>query len=155
MLRDPLERFVSNVNKNNPPLNEMESFMNSRKNWLGRYFLFGLCGYYKNKLGCGFDPKSNFTITPNINETYLEEAINVMSSFDSIGFTDGFSEYLSHMKSITGWKVENKRQKNIERVHKSSQSFNVTQSIINAFLEINKEDYLLYYTIKHKIKKTS
>ena len=155
MLRDPLERFVSNVNKNNPPLNEMESFMNSRKNWLGRYFLFGLCGYYKDKLGCGFDPKSNFTITPNMNESYLAEAIDIMSKFDSIGFTDRFSEYLSHMISITGWKVENKRQKNIASVHKSHQIFNVTQSIIKTFLESNKEDYLLYYTMKHKIKKVS
>ena len=154
MLRDPLDRFVSNVNKNNPPLDHIETFMESRKNWLSRYFLFGLCGYYNHTIGCGFNPKSNFTITPNLNETYVDEAIHLMNSFDSVGFTEKFSEYLSYIKSITGWKDNDKKKaKTVEHSHKSNHTFVPTQEILQKFLDINREDYVLYYTMKHAIKK--
>ena len=153
MLRDPLDRFVSNVNKNNPPLNVIDTFMESRKNWLSRYFMFGLCGYHNNKLGCGFNPKSNFTITPYLNGTYLDKAIQLMSSFDSIGFTERFSEYLSYIKSITGWKDSDKKKgKPVKYTHKSNHTFALTQEILQKFLNINREDYILYYTMKHVIK---
>ena len=153
MLRDPLDRFVSNVNKNNPPLNLIDTFMENRKNWLSRYFLIGLCGYHNNSLGCGFNPKSNFTITPYLNDTYLNDAIHLMSSFDSVGFTEKFSEYLSYIKFITGWKDNNKKKaKPIEHTHKSNHTFVPTQEILQKFLDINREDYILYYTMKHVIK---
>ena len=95
MIRNPLERFVSNVNKYNVSLNRVESFMESRKNWISRYFLFGLCGYYKDDLGCGFRLSDSFTGTPDLNEEYAKEAIRTMIHFDSVGFIDGFHDYLS------------------------------------------------------------
>ena len=154
MLRDPVERFISNVNKNSPPMNDIVSFMESRKNWLSRYFLFGICGYYNNKLGCGFDPKTNFTITPYLNENNLNEAINIMSGFDSVGFTDKFSEYMENIKTRTGWKDHDvKEPQNIKSIHKSQKRFNISQSLLERFLEINREDYILYYTMKYQIKK--
>jgi len=77
--------------------------------------------------------------------------MNIMSSFDSVGFTDQFSEYFSHMKLITGWK-DKKGKKDIDSVHKSIKTFSPTHLFIKKFLEINKEDYLLYDTMKNQVK---
>ena len=88
-----------------------------------------------------------------MNETYLDEAIQLMSSFDSIGFTERFSEYLSYIKSITGWKDSDKKKgKPVKYTHKSNHTFALTQEILQKFLNINREDYILYYTMKHVIK---
>ena len=148
MLRDPLERFISNVNKNKPSIDDIDDFIDSRKNWLSRYFLFGICGYFKNQLGCGFDPKRSFTMTPFLNETFTNEATKIMGEFDLVGFTDRFDDYLTKIRSITGWK---KGAVSSVKRHKTSQNFDLTQPIVKKFLERNQEDYLLYYTMKHKI----
>ena len=82
------------------------------------------------------------------NEIKLDEAINIMSTFDSVGFTDKFSEYLENVKTITGWKDNDvNKEKNTKIIHKSHQSFNPTARILQKFLEINRQDYLLYYTM--------
>ena len=151
MIRSPLERFVSNVDKYNVSLNKVESFMESRKNWLSRYFLFGLCGYYKNNLGCGFNLSDSFTGTPSLNDEYAEEAIKTMIRFDSVGFIDRFHDYLSMIKTVTNWTdVGVKNKENFENVHKSHKSFVISQSLEKKFLEINQKDYLLYYTLRNR-----
>ena len=123
--------------------------MESRRNWLSRYLLFGICGYYNKQLRCGFDPKGNFTMTPNLNLLYTRETKKLISRFDSIGFVDMFGEYLENIKMVTGWKAD---VNNIEVVHKSRETFNLTRSILKKFLKINQEDYLLYYNLKLEIK---
>ena len=151
MIRNPLERFVSNVDKYNVSLNKVERFMESRKNWLSRYFLFGLCGYYKNNLGCGFNLSDIFTGTPSLNDEYAEEAIKTMIRFDSVGFIDRFHDYLSMIKNVTDWTdVGVKNKGNFENVHKSHKSFDISQSLEKKFLEINQKDYLLYYTLRNR-----
>ena len=148
MLRDPLERFISNVNKNKPSIDNIDNFIESRKNWLSRYFLFGICGYFKNQLGCGFDPKGSFTSTPFLNKTFANEATKIMGEFDLVGFTDRFLDYVTNIRTITGWK---QGAVNTDKMHKTSQNFNLTQEIVKKFLEKNQEDYLLYYSMKHEI----
>ena len=151
MIRNPLERFVSNVDKYNVSLNRVESFMESRKNWLSRYFLFGLCGYYKDDLGCGFRLNDSFTGTPDLNEKYAKEAIKTMIHFDSVGFIDRFHDYLSIIKNVTNWTdLDVKNKGNFKDVHKSRRSFNITQRLRQKFLKINQKDYLLYYTMRNR-----
>ena len=151
MIRNPLERFVSNVDKYSVSMNKVESFMESRKNWLSRYFLFGLCGYYKNNLGCGFKVSDTFTGTPNLNEEYAAEAIDTMLHFDSVGFIDRFHDYLSIIKNVTGWTdLDVKNKRNFESIHKSHKNFKITQSLKKKFLEMNQKDYLLYNTMRNR-----
>ena len=152
VLRDPLDRFVSNVNWDQPPLKDIDTFMESRKNWLSRYFLFGICGYdNNNQLRCGFNQKGNFTMTPNLNQTYVKEIKKIITTFDSIGFTDMLGEYMRKMKMLTGWRDDDMIQVNNIN-HKSLETFNLTTSILKKFLKLNQEDYYLYYTIKSEIK---
>ena len=155
MIRNPLERFISNVDKYKVTRSKVESFMESRKNWLSRYFLFGLCGYYKSNLGCGFEISDSFTGTPNLDEEYANEAINTMMQFDSVGFTDRFHDYLSVIKNVTNWtdlavKKAPKWIRNFSTVHKSHKNFNITPSLRQKFLEINQKDYALYYTMRNR-----
>ena len=164
MLRDPLDRFVSNVNWNKPPLKDIDTFMESRRNWLSRYFLFGICGYYNRKLRCGYDRAGNFTMTPNLNQVYVKEMKQIITTFDSVGFTDMFEEYLGNIKRVTGWKDDDMQRskrtkncysftdKNCKTVHKSIKTFSLTSSILTKFLKLNQEDYYLYYTMKNEIK---
>ena len=153
MLRDPLDRFVSNVNYNKPPLKDINTFMESRKNWLSRYLLFGLCGYYHKELRCGYDKKGNFTMTPNLTQEYTKALTTIISRFNSIGFVDMFGEYLERIRLVTGWAAYKRNKNEYKRkkfpiLHKSRKTFNLTSSILKKFLKTNQEDYLLYYTLK-------
>ena len=87
-------------------------------------------------------------MTPFLNETFANKAIKIMDAFKLVGFTDRFDDYLTNIRSITGW--ETGVVSSLKR-HKTSHNFNVTQEIVKKFLERNQEDYLLYYTMKHKI----
>ena len=71
--KDFIKGDVKAIKNNKPTLKDIDTFMESRKNWLSRYFLFGICGYYNKQLRCGFAPKGNFTMTPNLNEVYVKE----------------------------------------------------------------------------------
>ena len=162
MLRDPLDRFVSNVNFNIPII-DIELFMESRKNWLSRYLLFGLCGYHEKEVRCGYDRKGNFTITPNLNERYKEELKRIIGTFDSIGFTDSFGEHLETIKRLTGWKDKNPEKSETRKAHKSddhfdpqsnlSTHFNLTGSLLKKFIQYNRDDYVLYYTTRNSMNK--
>ena len=152
ILRDPLHRFVSNVNFNKPPINTIEKFMNSRRNWLIRYFLFGICGYHNNDIYCGYDPKGDFTMTPNLNETHIGEAKKIIYKFDSIGFMEEFGDYLENIRTITGWTNDAYPIENMT-IHKSSDYFNMTSKPINNFIKLNQDDYMYYYAIKNEMTK--
>ena len=152
VLRDPLDRFVSNVNWNKPPSKDIDTFMESRRNWLSRYFLFGICGYYNKRLRCGFNPKGSFTMTPNLNATHAREMKTIIGRFDSIGFTDKLEEYLGKITMVTGWKdAADINQINNIHEHKSVDTYNLTSRILKKFLKMNQEDYSLYYTMKDQV----
>ena len=153
ILRDPLDRFVSNVNFNRPKIN-IELFMESRINWLSRYLLFGLCGYHEKEVRCGYDRKGNFTITPLLDEHYKKELKKAIGTFDSIGFTDSLGEHLETIRRLTGWRDKNPEEMETTKVHKSIDQFNLNGSLLKKFLQLNREDYILYYTIKNNLEKT-
>ena len=102
VLRDPLDRFMSSIDYYRIPSSNIESYMESRKNWLSRYILFGICGYHKNEIRCGYDRHGNFTQTPNLNKTYIEELTKTISTFDSIGFTDRLGDHMETIRKLTG-----------------------------------------------------
>ena len=151
MLRDPLDRFISNVNFNKPSINHIDTFMYSRRNWLIRYFLFGICGYHNKELRCGYNPKGDFTMTPSLNENYIIEVKEIISEFDSIGFMDSFGGYLENIRLITGWKEDDANEAKNVMIHKSSDYFNLTSKMLTNFLKLNQEDYVFYYTMKNDV----
>ena len=147
ILRDPLDRFISNVNYVRAPLRNIDSFMESRRNWIIRYLLFGICGYKGKHLKCEFQPDGSYTSTPNLNETLMKQIYDVTNSLDLVGFTDNLDGYYEKIRQITGWK---NKVKNVKRLHKSSSTFNLTRSLISKFIDLNQNDYIFYYAMKNK-----
>ena len=160
ILRDPLERFVSDVNFFVPEI-DIELVMETRKNWLSRYLLFGICGYHEKEVRCGIDAKGNFNPQPNMNEHYKKELKRIMGTFNSIGFTKSFGEHLETMRRLTGWEDRNPENSKAKIVHKSvdhfdlqskvTTHFNLTGSLLKKFVQYNREDYILYYTTLNSI----
>ena len=66
VLRDPLDRFLSNVMFNVVPEEKVSNFSTSRANWMSRYLLFNICGKNEAELEvrCGYDSAGPFTMTP-------------------------------------------------------------------------------------------
>ena len=151
ILRDPLDRFISSVNWYKPPMKDINTFMYSRRNWLIRYILFGICGYYDKELRCGFNRKGNFTMTPSLNKTHVKEAKRIMNTFDSIGFLDKLGEYLENIRNVTGWKDNRMNHKRSVNIHKSKDSFNLSKKLFTEFVKLNQEDYMFYYTIRNQM----
>ena len=75
ILRDPLDRFISDVNWVSVPLSNINSFMESRRNWIIRYLLFGLCGYKGAYLKCEMNnwKGGSYARAPNLNENLMKE----------------------------------------------------------------------------------
>ena len=157
ILRDPLSRFVSNYNYYTGPLNEVGRRMSLGRNELSRYLLFGTCSNIGNDLKCGYKNNSSFwpiqeaKYRPYLNENYRRELVKVINEFDSIGFLDGFDEYLEHIKNITGLKDDRSNQKKTKKVHKSKDHLHLTSDMLENFLKLNQDDYLLYYNIKNAL----
>jgi len=147
ILRDPLDRFVSNVNWANAPLSNIDSFMESRRNWMIRFLLFGLCGYKDTYLKCEFQHNGNHTITPNLNENLIKEIHSIVNNLDFVGFTDNLDGYYEKIRQITGWKSKNDK---VDRVHKSKSTFNLTRGLISKFIDLNQYDYMFYYSMRNK-----
>ena len=147
ILRDPLDRFISNVNYVSVPLRNIDSFMESRRNWLIRYLLFGICGYKDEDVKCEFQPDGSYTSTPNWKEKQMKQIHDITNSLDLIGFTDNLEGFFEKISEITGWKNE---VKYIKRVHKSRSTFNLTRSLISKFIDLNQNDYMFYYAMKNK-----
>ena len=78
----------------------------------------------------------------------------MIGTFDSIGFTDSLGEHLETIRRLTGWKDENPEEMETMKVHKSHEHFNLNGSLLKKFLRLNREDYILYYTIKNNLEKT-
>jgi len=146
ILRDPLNRFVSSINYRRTPLNEVDRFMSLRRNELSRYLLFGTCWDIDNDIKCGNE--KHLSLRPHLNKNYRRELVKVVNEFDSIGFLDEFDEYLGHIKNITGWKDDGSNQKKKKKVHKSKDYLHLNSDMLEKFLKLNQEDYLLYYNIK-------
>lgn len=145
ILRDPLDRFVSNVIFNRVHPFELEEFAQSRANWQSRYLLYGNCGKFKGQIRCGYNPSGNFTMTPA--EIDFEEAVRQIKRFDLIGTVAEFSHHIKRIKSITGW-----TEKDPGRHHKTTNSYNVSRSLLNKFVKENREDYLLYYGVIESLR---
>merc|ERR1712150_190935 len=148
ILRDPLNRFVSSINYRQKPLNEVDRFMSLRRNELSRYLLFGTCWDIDNDIKCNNHNEKHLSLRPRLNENYRRELVKVVNEFDSIGFQDEFDEYLGHIKKITGWKDDGSNQTKKKKVHKSKDYLHLTSDMLEKFLKLNQEDYLLYYNIK-------
>ena len=151
VLRDPLDRFISNVNFNKVPLSNINSFMESRRNWLIRYLLFGLCGNEGNHLKCGYERGGIHTYTSNLNENHMEDIYNIGNDFDLIGFKDNLDVYFDEIRHITGWRNEVNHVNRIH-THKSSDTFNLTRSLISKFIDLNENDYMFYYAMRNKFR---
>ena len=151
VLRDPLDRFMPSIDYYGIPSRNIESYMESRKNWLSRYILFGICGYHKNEIRCGYDMHGNFTPTPNLNKTYIEELTKIISTFDSIGFTDRLGDHMETIRKLTGWK-DNVKRGTLRSNNNSERHFNLTSNLLKMFLEKNIVDYTLYYTLRNNKK---
>ena len=149
VLRDPLDRFISNVNFNNVSLNIINSFMESRRNWLIRYLLFGLCGYEGKHLKCGYERHGIHTHTSNLTKNHMKEIYKIANGFDLIGFKDDLDGYFDKIRQITGWRNEVNQVNRIHR-HKSSDTFNLTRSLISKFIYLNENDYMFYYAMRNK-----
>ena len=99
--------------------------MESRRNWLICYLLFGLCGYKGKYLKCEFQPDGSNIATPNLNEKLMKQIYDITNSLDLVGFTDKLDRYYEKIRQITCWKNE---VKNIKRVHKSRSTFDAIRT---------------------------
>ena len=96
---------------------------------------------------CEFQPDGNYTSTPNLNENLMKEIYDIVDSLDFVGFTDNLDGYYEKIRQITGWKNEMDK---VNRVHKSSSTFNLTRSLISKFIDLNQYDYMFYYAMRNK-----
>ena len=149
VLRDPLDRFISNVNFDNVSLSKIDGFMESRRNWLMRYLLFGICGIEGTYLSCGYKRNGNFTNTPNLNETLIDEVYDITNRLDLVGFTDSLDSYFEEIGQTTGW-IAKMNNVSVNKVHKSRSTFKLTRSLISKFIALNQHDYMFYYTMRKK-----
>ena len=78
----------------------------------------------------------------------MRELVTVINELDSIGFQDRFDDYLDNLRSITGWKDNKSKKKEV--IHKSTDYLHLTSDLLKKFLKCNQEDYLIYYNIKSK-----
>ena len=149
ILRDPLDRFISNVNFVSASLSNIDGFMEIQRNWIIRYLLFGLCGYKGSYLKCemGWNKDGRYVRTPNLNEHLMKEIYDIVNSLDFVGFTDNLDGYYEKIRQITGWKNE---VDTVKRVHKSRSTFNITRSLISKFIDLNQYDYMFYYAMRNK-----
>ena len=149
ILRDPLDRFISDVNWVSVPLSNINSFMESRRNWIIRYLLFGLCGYKGAYLKCEKNDwkDGSYARTPNLNENLMKEIYDIVNSLDFVGFTDNLDGYYEKIRQITGWKNEVDK---VKRVHRSRNTFNLTRSLVSKFIDLNQYDYIFYYAMRNK-----
>ena len=150
VLRDPLDRFISNVNFDNVSLSNIDGFMESRRNWLMRYLLFGICGIEDRYLRCGYIRNGNFSNTPNLNETLMDEVYDLTNGLDLVGFTDTLDSYFEEIGQTTGW-ITKMNNVDVKKIHKSRSTFNLTRSLISKFIALNQHDYMFYYTMRKKL----
>ena len=153
ILRDPLDRFISDVNWVSVPLSNINSFMESRRNWIIRYLLFGLCGYKGAYLKCerwnidGNNWKDgSYASTPNLNENLMKEIYDIVNSLDFVGFTDNLDGYYEKIRQITGWKNEVDK---VKRAHQSRNTINLTRSLVSKFIDLNQYDHMFYYAMRN------
>ena len=147
MLRDPLSRFVSAYNYNHLPLDKVGDIMiriNNGRNQLARYLLFARCRRTDSDIKCG-------SLMPHLNENYTREMWKVINQFDSIGLQERFEDHLENIRKVTGWRDDGTKQTNNKKIHKSQDYLHLTSDMRKNFLNMNQEDYLLYYNIKNEL----
>ena len=77
--------------------------------------------------------------------------MKVINQFDSIGFQERFEDHLENIRKVTGWRDDGTKQTNKKKIHKSQDYLHLTSDMRKTFLNMNQEDYLLYYNITNKL----
>lgn len=152
VLRDPIERTVSNIFFNNVEPDTVGDFILSRRNWLSRYLLYNICdrvGDDPRDLRCGYNKSNSFTMTPDLHDGRLYKWLD---RFAVIGFSDRLESFLSDVTALTGWK-SSALDKQPNKVHQSAVSAAggrtapfFSEAHLRTMVAVNKADFELYHT---------
>ena len=138
--RDPLDRFMSNVQYNHLPKNCISDFIHSRQNWQSHYFLHGNCGEYESEIRCGYDASGMFTMTTE--NVDFDELKMWIDQFDIISKVDDLDNYRAKIYDITGWDSRPMKTR-----HKTKGDLVLTRAQLKQFVQENELDYKLYYSV--------
>ena len=144
VLRDPIDRLVSNMIYNKVFRHNITSFATSRANWLSRYLMYGTCGMYNDEIRCGYNKEGDFTMTPE--KFDFNDVVSIIRDFDIVGLVSDLDWHKEKIMEFTGW--GGGTQAKIS--HPTKDKIDVTRPLLQQMIRENEYDNLLYYgVIRH------
>ena len=151
VLRDPIERLISNLVYNKVPKHGIRSFIHSRQNWLSRYLLYGICDRVdpgSDGVKCGYASDGKFTMTPLELDARLYAWLD---KFAVIGFADKVETFLAKVAMITGASPPHGTKHVHSTEHRElAASYAFSYQDVKDMIAINKADSDLYWHYRHK-----
>eukprot|EP00584_Thalassiosira_punctigera_P004577 CAMPEP_0172539160 /NCGR_PEP_ID=MMETSP1067-20121228/10411_1 /TAXON_ID=265564 ORGANISM="Thalassiosira punctigera, Strain Tpunct2005C2" /NCGR_SAMPLE_ID=MMETSP1067 /ASSEMBLY_ACC=CAM_ASM_000444 /LENGTH=662 /DNA_ID=CAMNT_0013324799 /DNA_START=131 /DNA_END=2119 /DNA_ORIENTATION=+ len=137
LLRNPIERLVSNIKWNNVQQDILPMYIRETSNWMTRHLAFNTCN---EKLICRWKRRTGFSNSPHMLDKHFLSLIDVLDTFDVVGVMEDLQSFVD---DVLG------RPVSLISTHQQSYSdgrpYPLTASMYRDVVKKNLYDFRLYW----------
>ena len=136
LLRNPIERLVSNIKWNKVAQDDIVSYTSEMSNWMARHLAFNICN---ETLTCSWSKKTGVSNSPEMSDEHFLSLIKVLDTFDVVGVMEDLQSF---MNEVLG------RHVSLISTHKqiySDQPYPLSANQYQEIVKKNLYDFRLYW----------
>lgn len=136
LLRNPIERLVSNIKWNKVAAEDFASYIDQMSNWMTRHLAFNICN---EELICSWKKRTGVSNSPEMSDEHYLSLIEVLDTFDVVGVMEDLQSFVNEVLG---------RHISLISTHKQSYSDQPYPLSANEYQQVVKKnlyDFRLYW----------
>lgn len=136
LLRNPIERLVSNIKWNKVAAEDFASYIDKMSNWMTRHLAFNICN---EELICSWKKRTGVSNSPEMSDEHYLSLIEVLDTFDVVGVMEDLQSFVNEVLG---------RHISLISTHKQSYSDQPYPLSANEYQQVVKKnlyDFRLYW----------